>query len=67
MSTSTPRVQATRARQSALGLKRIELTIHPDDAAKIKALADTLQRARRGQIQAQQCAEYPSSKAKANV
>ena len=59
--TSTPRVAATRARQSALGLKRLELLAHPDDAATLKKLADTLQRARRGQIEAQACAAYPSS------
>lgn len=59
--TSTPRVQATRARQQAMGLKRVELLAHPDDAAQLKTLADTLQRARRGQIEAQPCEAYPSS------
>lgn len=61
MTTSTPRVAATRARQQAQGLKRLELLAHPDDAAALKKLAITLQRARRGQIEAQACAEYPSS------
>lgn len=32
-------VQVTRDRRKALGLKRVELWIHPDDAAEIKRQA----------------------------
>lgn len=66
MSTSTPRVKATRARQQAQGLKRLELLAHPDDAAQLKQLADTLARARRGQIEAQACRQYPSRRKPSN-
>ena len=32
-------VQVTRDRRKALGLKRVELWVHPDDAAEIKRQA----------------------------
>jgi hypothetical protein len=42
------RVAALRERRAALGLTRLELYAHPDDHAKIKALAAKLQRKRSG-------------------
>lgn len=36
------RVAALRERRAALGLKRLELYVHPDDASAIKAVAAAL-------------------------
>lgn len=41
------RVASMRQRRSALGLVRLELYVHPEDKAKIKALAKTLSEARK--------------------
>jgi len=40
------RVAALRAARNALGLKRLELYVHPHDWPAIKALAEKLQRKR---------------------
>ncbi len=44
--TSAQRVQAMRQRRDALGLTRLELYVHPDDHAAVKALAAKLARQR---------------------
>jgi hypothetical protein len=44
--TSTERVAEVRARRAALGLRRLELYVHPEDHEAIKALAEKLQRRR---------------------
>jgi len=47
--TSAQRVAALRAARDALGLKRLELYVHPEDLPAIKALAEKLQRKREKQ------------------
>jgi hypothetical protein len=42
--TAAQRVAAMRQRRAAQGLVRVEVYVHPDDAAAIKALAARLQR-----------------------
>jgi hypothetical protein len=44
--TTAQRVAAMRQRRAAEGLVRLELYVHPDDAAAIKALAARLQQQR---------------------
>ncbi len=44
--TTAERVAALRAAREAMGLKRLELYVHPDDWPAIKALAEKLQRKR---------------------
>jgi hypothetical protein len=41
--TTAERVQALRTRREALGLRRFEVYVHPDDYDAVKALADRLQ------------------------
>lgn len=43
---SAKRVAALRAKRAALGLKRIELYVHPEDRAQIVELANRLNRQR---------------------
>lgn len=43
---SAARVAALRAKRAALGLKRIELYVHPEDRAQIVELATKLNRKR---------------------
>jgi len=44
--TPTERVQKLRSDRDALGLRRLELSAHPDDWPAIKALAEKLQKRR---------------------
>jgi hypothetical protein len=44
--TTSERVAKLRADRDALGLKRLELYVHPDDWAAIKMLAEKLRRKR---------------------
>lgn len=50
-----------RERQTAQGLKRIEVLTYPDDEQAIRRLADSLRRARTAQIEALEASGYPSS------
>lgn len=50
-----------RQRQTAQGLKRIEILTYPADEQAIRSLADSLRRARTAQIEAQSSSGYPSS------
>jgi hypothetical protein len=43
------RVEELRARRKALGLKRLELYVHPDDHEAVKRKAASLQRTREKQ------------------
>ena len=43
---TTQRVAALRQRRASQGLVRLELYVHPDDRAAIKALAQQLHRTR---------------------
>ena len=61
MTPTRNRVAAMRQRQTAQGLKRIEVLTYPDDEQAIRNLADALRRARTAQIEAQACDVYPSS------
>lgn len=51
--TTTERVAAMRLARETLGLRRLELSAHPDDWPAIKALAENLQR-RRAKLAKQQ-------------
>jgi hypothetical protein len=44
--TTNERVAALRAAREALGLKRLELYVHPDDWQAIKTLAEKLKKRR---------------------
>lgn len=55
------RVAATRKRQAAAGLKRIEVLTYPADEQAIRNLAESLRHARTAKIEAQSSSDYPSS------
>jgi|GEM_PF-6507603 hypothetical protein len=44
--TTAARVAALRQRRAALGLKRLELYLHPGDHAEIRRVAEKLQKRR---------------------